>query len=662
MLATAAGATTRATLADLVECHITTLVRESAAVNRHSKRGGTVSAADDDDDGGGGDAANVEEKGGGGGGSNYRHKKRRTKRRMIHHDDVNMALLWRGSEKLYVSGVPLFSSNDNEEGAADDEHPPPPGGGGIKPNNTIHNKSGLDRLLRSTTKTTADADDVTILPPSLLSSSIVPRVDLNAYLASELTIRPPCELKCTLHWLAVEGVQPMIPENQIWSEAYYNNGRAGGGGGLRPALAPLATTPSSLLLGLLENNDDDNDGIDNDDADTYDKSSIRIRELQQRILSEELRLYYERVTSTIDKSNNNNNNMSSSSSSSTESQSQQSDADDATNTTTTTAATISTVLHGLKYDFGLQELVPFLSRYIACGLLSLSTTTTATTMKKTKLRTATTTTTTTPPSLTYCYRLIQVLDAMLGNTNLHLELHLHQLIVPIGTCIVARKLGCSTSSTANNNNRGGGGGKTRNNDVNSSSSSSSSSSNWYCDHWSLREEAARVLVKACTIYGTQYPTLTSRVIKLLTHQALRPDRPLVTQYGGIVGLSYFGPRIVDAFILPIAREYWERYEDERRNLVASCMGGSLGDAATTATTLGVATTTTTKMKKRDIIEREYELTMCQVALLDAIQVFMMGVSPGEQSRRVDITTFADVFGERLIPMQPDLTVYTMAII
>ena len=330
---------------------------------------------------------------------------------------------------------------------------------------------------------------------------------------------------------------------------------------------------------------------------------------------------------------------------------------DATNTTTTTTAatTISTVLHGLKYDFGLQELVPFLSRYIARGLLSLSTTTTRT-IKKTNLRT-TATTATSPPSLTYCYRLIQVLDAMLGNANLHLELHLHQLIVPIGTCIVARKLGPTSSAANNNGNGGGGGGKTRNSSS-SSSGSGGSGGNWYCDHWSLREEAARVLVKACTIYGTQYPTLTSRVIKLLTHQALRPDRPLVTQYGGIVGLSYFGPRIVDAFILPIAREYWVRYEDERRKLVAS-MGGSLGDAATA--TLGVATATT-KMKKRDIIEREYELTMCQVALLDAIQVFMMGVSPGEQSRRVDITTFADVFGERLIPMQPDLTVYTMAII
>lgn len=627
---TTASATTKATLADLVECHITTLIRESAVVSRHSKRGGIVSAADDDyyDDDNNDDT--------GGEGSNCK-KKRRTKRRMIHHDDVNMALLWRGSEKLYVSGVPLITAAspfaDNNEGAGD-----LPGDGGKKTKNTINN-SGIDRLLRSTTK---DADTNDVILPSLLSSSTVPRVDLNTYLASELSVRPPCELKCSLHWLAVDGVQPMIPENQIWTEAYYNSHTTKSA---RTALAPLATTPTSLLLQL--ENDDNNTA---NDGSTDDKSSIRIRELQQRILSEELRLYYERVTSTIDKSNTNNN-MSSSSSLSNRSQSQQLDAKDATNTNTT----ISTVLHGLKYDFGLQELVPFISRYIACGLLSLSTTTTT---KKTNLRTTNTATATSPPALTYCYRLIQVLDAMLSNTNLHLELHLHQLIVPIGTCIVARNLGSTSSSTANNNN--GGGGRTKNNDSN----------NWYCDHWSLREEAARVLIKACTIHGTQYPTLTSRVIKLLTHQALRPDRPLVTQYGGIVGLSYFGPRIVDAFILPIAREYWERYEDEKRKLVASMGGGannynynnnkssSWSDAATATISGG----TMTKMKKRDIIEREYELTMCQVALLDAIQVFMMGVSPGEQSRRVDITTFANVFGERLIPMQPDLTEYTMAII
>ena len=40
---------TQATLVNLVEQHITSLVREAAVVNRHSKRGGKISAGDDDD-------------------------------------------------------------------------------------------------------------------------------------------------------------------------------------------------------------------------------------------------------------------------------------------------------------------------------------------------------------------------------------------------------------------------------------------------------------------------------------------------------------------------------------------------------------------------------------------------------------------------------------
>ena len=57
-----------------------------------------------------------------------------------------------------------------------------------------------------------------------------------------------------------------------------------------------------------------------------------------------------------------------------------------------------------------------------------------------------------------------------------------------------------------------------------------------------------------------------RLIKLLTQQALRIDRPLPTQYGGIVGMSLFGPRAIDAFLLPVARVYWERWEEQLKTL------------------------------------------------------------------------------------------------
>ena len=56
------------------------------------------------------------------------------------------------------------------------------------------------------------------------------------------------------------------------------------------------------------------------------------------------------------------------------------------------------------------------------------------------------------------------------------------------------------------------------------------------------------------------------------------------------------------------------------------------------------------------------MTMCQHALLDALRIFMGGVTSGEQARRVDVRAFSDVFGERLIPMRPDLTEYMTAMV
>ena len=523
---------TQSTLSSLVEAHISALIQESATVNRHSRRGGLISATTADDT-----TNNNNSKS-----NNPSNNKRR---RLIHHDDVNMALQWRGSEKLYVSGVsvPCVDNNNNNAPSSPEKTA---GGGGRA-------KNALTQLLRNTTST-----NTTTSVASLLKSSNVPRVDLNAYLHSELSIRPPSELGMTLHWLAVDGVTPMIPMNEIWNTKINTNGNSSSSssvGGLDP-LAPV--------LELDDDNDDDESTMLSKQQKQND-TSIRIRELQQRLLSEELQLYFSRVTSTIENYSSSNKNQTSSNNNLSE---------------------LYCVLNGIRSDAGIQELVPFLSRYVASGL-----------MNKSNLQ-----------NTEYCICLMKIFDAMLDNSNLHLDLHLHQMLSPVGTCVVAKKLSSREEE----------------------------------DHWSLRELAARCLVKACDMYGGQYTTMKPRIMKLLTQQALRLDRPLVTQYGGIVGISLFGPRAIDAFLLPVAREYWECWDKELQALVNnnSSSGGK---------------------KKRDVW-REYELQMCQQALLDAVSMFMRGVNPGEQAKRVDIESFADVFGERLIPMQPELTEYVSAII
>lgn len=589
-------AATKATLLNLVEQHVTSLVRECAVINRHSKRSGYVSAAaadgnidvdlqnvDDDDD-------DV---------NNKKRQRRSAKRLLIHHDDVNLALSWRGSEKLYVSGVPLLQPR--RVAAPDGGGDAAAAGGGSssvaattvtdddevdgnkrkrkrnKSTTTTATSSSTSSPLGHLLRTTTTATDSTTIP-ALISSSTVPRIDLNAYLQSELMVRPPSELGMTLHWLAVEGMMPMIPANEIWNQQQQQ--RVSGAGTGAPDIIP------ALLLDD-DNGDDDAADIGDDDDDTNSPSAIRIRELQHRLLSEELQLYYSHITTTLS-----NPHLSSDS------------------------IETLTVLSSLRNEGGhIQELIPFLCRFVVSGLV------TRRNLRNTEL----------------CMKLVRMVDAMLDNCALHLDLHLHQLFIPLGTCVVAKNLSGGTGS------------------------SSSSSSSSLEDHWALREEAAKCLVKTCNIYGDQYTTMRPRLIKLLTQQALRLDRPYATQYGGIVGISLFGPRAIDAFILPLAREYWECWVEELRMLRTTIAADNGHDGDTTPEG-SQQRNEKGKKRRRDVEGREYELHMCQRALLSAMQIFMQNVTHAEKAKRVDIRAFMDVFGERLIPMQPDLTDYMAAVV
>ena len=77
-----------------------------------------------------------------------------TKRLIIHHGDVNLALSWRGSEKLYVSGVPLLVPPHEQQqrqqggGGADDDETDDNDG---KRKRRKVNNSPLRDLLRATT-------------------------------------------------------------------------------------------------------------------------------------------------------------------------------------------------------------------------------------------------------------------------------------------------------------------------------------------------------------------------------------------------------------------------------------------------------------------------------------------------------------------------------
>lgn len=108
-------------------------------------------------------------------------------------------------------------------------------------------------------------------------------------------------------------------------------------------------------------------------------------------------------------------------------------------------------------------------------------------------------------------------------------------------------------------------------------------------------EAALVLVRACDKYSEQYTTLKSRVIK--SHvEALAPGRPFASQFGGIVGITAFGTKAVEAFLLNVAVSYWDKWKEDESKLM------KIGDDATTRTSSTVGDTL-------------FEIRQCQTALL-----------------------------------------------
>lgn len=244
-------AAAKTTLASLVEEHLTSLVREAVCVQRHAKRARYHPTS--------------EESG--------------VIRRRLHAEDVNLALQWRGSERLYAT--------------------------------------------------------TTVVPTAEDSKTMV---DLNAYLKTESQLHPPSEVGLSVHWLAVDGVQPHIPQNP---------------------------NPSNSVYHLVDDDEED-------DVHTVDQQQgVRVRQLLPRLLSEELQLYFTRITVAIEKGG------------ATPADRQQQD----------------DALARVARDAGLQELVPFFMQYLAKQLhLNIG-----------------------QPD--HCRTLIRLTGSLLQNPHAHLELH-----------------------------------------------------------------------------------------------------------------------------------------------------------------------------------------------------------------------------------------------
>lgn len=178
--------------------------------------------------------------------------------------------------------------------------------------------------------------------------------------------KAPQPMCLTSHWLAIEGVQPQIPQNPILPD--------------RNAIGePVTPLPSKAEISVLPGKRDISEDAE-------------IKPQVKHVLSKEHQLYYDTLISDLLEGSSNSNQLEYSN------------------------AAISAI-SALKNDAGIQQILPYFIQFIA---------------------------ETVPKSLLQGLKLRMTMDmagSLLNNEHLFIEPYLHQLMPPILTCIVGKRLG-----------------------------------------------------------------------------------------------------------------------------------------------------------------------------------------------------------------------------
>uniref|UniRef100_A0A0R0J477 TATA box binding protein associated factor (TAF) histone-like fold domain-containing protein n=1 Tax=Glycine max TaxID=3847 RepID=A0A0R0J477_SOYBN len=263
--------------------------------------------------------------------------------------------------------------------------------------------------------------------------------------------KAPLDTSITSHWLAIEGVQPAIPENA-------------------PVEAPSEIRKSEYK----------EDGL-----------PVDVKLPVKHLITRELQLYYEKITDlTLNKPG---------------------------------SIPFRRALVSLATDSGLHPLVPYFTFFVADEVAQ-------------NLN-----------NLAVLFALMRLVRSLLQNSQIHIELYLHQLMPPIITCIVAKRIGNRLSD----------------------------------DHWELRNFSANLVASICQRWATGahfyycmvpkramrrfghiYHNLQPRVTKTFLHSFLDPTKALPQHYGAIKGIEALGSRLIRLLILPNLEPYLHLLEPE----------------------------------------------------------------------------------------------------
>ena len=203
-------------------------------------------------------------------------------------------------------------------------------------------------------------------------------IDLKDILAAKLP-RPPIAVNVVPHWLAVEGVQPLIPENPT---PLATDDRTPG---LRSAAdaklfrSPVVPADVKPPPGAHDPNVKSEPGADGTGA--------VIQPVVAHELSKELQLYFDRITAVVRGGGERGE-----------------------------APLLRAALESLATDSGLHQLMPYFTQFVQDEVAK-------------SLR-----------NMPRLKALVGTIEALCGNPEIHVELYLHQLMPTLITCMVAKRL------------------------------------------------------------------------------------------------------------------------------------------------------------------------------------------------------------------------------
>ncbi|KAI1314488.1 hypothetical protein EDD11_002105 [Mortierella claussenii] len=203
-------------------------------------------------------------------------------------------------------------------------------------------------------------------------------LDFETILSAPLP-KVPLDVTYTAHWLAIEGVQPAIPQNPTPSDAKTD---------LLHKRIKLDPTTQPVIPGIKSGSSINNNASNsnNNSAGNTNGDGAEIKPLVKHVLSKELQMYYERITSAV---------------------------------LSHDEVLRATGISSLQNDPGLHQLLPYFVQLVA---------------EKVTQNTR---------NLPVLIAMMAMVRALLDNDNLFIEPYLHQLMPTVLTCVVGKRLGGS---------------------------------------------------------------------------------------------------------------------------------------------------------------------------------------------------------------------------